>query len=94
MACEELSRDVRALQFVFGGLIKMPQFKAGDVVRISPIKGPWMIVEVCEENRAICFWFDKNDAYHRETFVIELLEVRKSDSSGISGFIGTRRGDS
>jgi len=51
----------------------MPQFKAGDVVRISPIKGPWMIIEACEENRAICFWFDKNDAYHRETFVPEFL---------------------
>jgi uncharacterized protein YodC (DUF2158 family) len=72
----------------------MPQFKAGDVVRISPIKGPGMISEECVEKRAICFWFDKNDAYHRETFVTECLEVRKSDSSGISGFIGSRRQDS
>ena len=69
----------------------MPQFKAGGVVRISPIKGPWMIIESCDEKTAVCFWFDKNDACHRETFATEFLEVRKSESSGISGFAGSLR---
>ena len=71
----------------------MTQFKAGDVVRISPIKGPWMVIESCENNRAVCFWFDKNDAWYRETFVTDFLEARKSESSGISGFVGSRRQD-
>ena len=71
----------------------MTLFKSGDVVRINPIKGPWMVIESCEDNRAVCFWFDNNDACHRETFVTDFLEVRKSESSGISGFIGSRRQD-
>ncbi len=69
----------------------MADFKPGDVVRVSPIKGPWMIVESCEGNNAICFWFDKNDTGHRETFVTAFLEQRKSETSGISGFAGARR---
>ena len=68
----------------------MAQFKLGDVVRVSPVKGPWMIVESCEGNNAVCFWFDKNDNGHRETFVTALLE-KKSETSGISGFAGARR---
>jgi uncharacterized protein YodC (DUF2158 family) len=74
-----------------GRIRKVAQFKAGDVVRINPIKGPWMIVESCEDNNAVCFWFDKTDAGHRETFVTGFLELRKSAASGISGFAGTRR---
>src|SRR5438046_1164594 len=46
----------------------MGDLKPGDVVRVSPLKGPWMIVESREDKSAVCFWFDKNDAYHRETF--------------------------
>jgi uncharacterized protein YodC (DUF2158 family) len=72
----------------------MPQFKAGDVVRISAIKGPWMIIESSDDKTAVCFWFDKNDACHRETFATELLEARKTESGGISGFVGSRRQDS
>ncbi|HYR42067.1 MAG TPA: hypothetical protein VER98_03520 [Terriglobia bacterium] len=68
----------------------MSQFKPGDVVRVSPVRGPWMIVESCEGNNAVCFWFDKNDTGHRETFVTAFLE-KKSETSGISGFAGARR---
>ena len=68
----------------------MAQFKPGDVVRVSPVKGPWMIVESCEGNNAVCFWFDKNDTGHRETFVTAFLEQKKSET-GISGFSGARR---
>ena len=68
----------------------MADFKPGDVVRVAPLKGPWMIVESCEEASASCFWFDKNDAGHREKFLVSLLESRKSDAAGISGFIGAR----
>jgi hypothetical protein len=68
----------------------MAQFIPGDVVRVSPVKGPWMIVESCEGNTAVCFWFDKNDTGHRETFVAAFLE-KKSETSGISGFAGARR---
>jgi uncharacterized protein YodC (DUF2158 family) len=71
----------------------MAQFKAGDVVRVSALKGPWMIVELCEDNNAVCFWFDKNDAGHRENFSPPLLELKKSEGSGISGFTGRRRAD-
>jgi len=67
------------------------EFKPGDVVRVSPIKGPWMLVESCAGNNAICFWFDKNDTGHRESFVSEFLELRKSETGGISGFAGARR---
>ena len=69
----------------------MADFKPGDVVRVAPLKGPWMIVESCEESSAFCFWFDKNDAGHREKFPMSLLEARKSDAAGISGFIGARQ---
>lgn len=69
----------------------MAAFKAGDVVRIQPIKGSWMIIESCDESSAVCFWFDKNDAGHRETFGTGLLEIRKSEPGGISGFAGLRR---
>jgi uncharacterized protein YodC (DUF2158 family) len=64
----------------------MAEFKAGDVVRVSPLKGPWMIVESCDGANAVCFWFDKNDAGHRETFAAALLEAKKSEATGISGF--------
>jgi len=69
----------------------MAQFKPGDVVRVSAVKGPWMIVESCKDDSAVCFWFDKNDAGYRETFATDFLEQRKSEAAGISGFIGTRR---
>jgi uncharacterized protein YodC (DUF2158 family) len=69
----------------------MAEFKPGDVVRVSAVKGPWMIVESCEDRNTVCFWFDKNDAGHRETFVTAFLEHGKSETSGISGFIGSRR---
>ena len=68
----------------------MAEFKAGDVVRVSPLKGPWMIIESCEAGNAVCFWFDKDDAGHRETFPTVLLEAKKSEATGISGFIGAR----
>ena len=71
----------------------MAQFKPGEVVRVSAVKGPWMIVESCEENSAVCFWFDKNDNGHRETFASAFLEQKKSESGGISGFMGARRKD-
>ena len=71
----------------------MADFKPGDVVRVSPIKGPWMLVESCEGNTTVCFWFDKNDTGHRESFVSGFLELRKSETSGISGFAGARRKD-
>jgi uncharacterized protein YodC (DUF2158 family) len=69
----------------------MADFKPGDVVRVRPIKGPWMVVESCEGRSAVCFWFDKNDTWRKETFISELLEQRKSETSGISGF--TRRNE-
>ena len=69
----------------------MAQFKPGDVVRVNPTKGPWMIVESCDDNNAVCFWFDKNDAGHRESFATAFLELKKSETSGISGFAGSRR---
>ena len=69
----------------------MADFKPGDVVRVSPIKGPWMVVESCEGHSIACFWFDKNDTGHRETFAAAFLEQRKSETSGISGFAGSRR---
>ena len=69
----------------------MADFKPGDVVRVSPIKGPWMMIESCEGKRAVCMWFDKNDIWQKETFVTDFLEQRKSDTSGISGFAGPRR---
>jgi uncharacterized protein YodC (DUF2158 family) len=69
----------------------MAQFKPGDVVRVSAVKGPWMIVESCDDRNAVCFWFDKNDAGHRESFATGCLEQKKSEAGGISGFIGTRR---
>ena len=69
----------------------MADLKSGDVVRVSPLKGPWMIVESCEDQSAVCFWFDKNDAYHRETFSTAVLEPKKSETSGISGFAGSLR---
>jgi hypothetical protein len=69
----------------------MADFKPGDVVRVSPIKGPWMVVESCEGHTTVCFWFDKNDTWHRETFVNAFLELRKSETSGISGFAAPRR---
>jgi uncharacterized protein YodC (DUF2158 family) len=68
----------------------MPEFKPGDVVRVSPIKGPWMIVESFQEDKAVCFWFDKDDAGHRDTFAAALLEHKKSETGGISGFAGSR----
>ena len=71
----------------------MAEFKPGDVVRVSPIKGPWMLVESCDGINIICFWFDKNDNGHRESFVNEFLELRKSETSGISGFVSARRKD-
>lgn len=66
-------------------------FKAGDVVRLKPVKGPWMLVESCDGNAAVCFWFDKNDAGHRETFPTSFLEAKKSESGGIAGFAGVQR---
>jgi len=69
----------------------MPEFKPGDVVRVSPIKGPWMVVESSEGQRAVCFWFDKTDIWHKETFVTAFLEQKKSETGGISGFAGSRR---
>ena len=69
----------------------MADLKPGDVVRVSPLKGPWMIVESREDKSAVCFWFDKNDAYHRETFSLAVLEPKKSETSGISGFAGSPR---
>ncbi len=69
----------------------MAQFKPGDVVRVESIKGPWMIVESCEGDKAVCFWFDKSDAGYRETFDTAFLEMRKSETGGISGFAGSRR---
>lgn len=68
----------------------MADFKPGDVVRVSPIKGPWMIIESCEQTQAVCFWFDKDDAGHRDTFAVAHLEQKKSDTGGISGFARTR----
>jgi len=50
-----------------------------------------MIVESCEGKTAVCFWFDKNDAYHRQTFSSSFLEPKKSETSGISGFAGSPR---
>jgi len=70
---------------------KMGDLKPGDVVRVSPLKGPWMIAESCEGKSAVCFWFDKNDAHHRETFSTSILEPKKSETSGISGFAGSLR---
>ena len=70
----------------------MADLKPGDVVRVSPIKGPWMVVESCEGQSAVCMWFDKNDTWHRETFVTAFLEQKKSEP-GISGFAGSRRTD-
>jgi uncharacterized protein YodC (DUF2158 family) len=70
---------------------EMAEFKPGDVVRVAPIKGPWMIVESCGESTAECFWFDKDDAGHRETFATAFLEQKKTETSGISGFAGSRR---
>ena len=67
----------------------MAEFKSGDVVRVASLKGPWMLVESCEGQHAVCFWFDKNDAPQKETFSTVFLEQRKSESGGISGF--TRR---
>jgi hypothetical protein len=49
-----------------------------------------MVVESCEGQSAVCMWFDKNDAWHRETFVTAFLEQKKSEA-GISGFAGSRR---
>jgi uncharacterized protein YodC (DUF2158 family) len=69
----------------------MAQFKSGDVVRISAVKGPWMIVESCDDHSAVCFWFDKTDAGHRESFPADFLEQKKTDTGGISGFAGARR---
>jgi uncharacterized protein YodC (DUF2158 family) len=69
----------------------MAELKPGDVVRVSPIKGPWMVVESSEGQKAVCFWFDKNAAWHRETFVTAFLDQRKSETSGISGFAGSPR---
>ena len=69
----------------------MADFKPGDVVRVSPIKGPWMLVESCEGQSAVCTWFDKNDRWHQETFVTAFLEQRKSETIGISGFAGLPR---
>ena len=68
----------------------MAEFKSGDVVRVGSLKGPWMILESCEATTAVCFWFDKNDAAHRETFPTALLEAKKSEATGISGFVGGR----
>jgi uncharacterized protein YodC (DUF2158 family) len=67
------------------------QFKPGEVVRLHPIKGPWMLIESCDENSAVCFWFDKTDAGHRETFLNTFLEAKKSETAGVAGFAGTRR---
>ena len=69
----------------------MAEFKPGAVVRVDVLKGPWMIVESCEGNRTTCFWFDKDDAPHRETFATVVLEQKKSESGGISGFAGSLR---
>ncbi len=69
----------------------MADLKPGDVVRVGALKGPWMIVESCEGKTAVCFWFDKNDAYHRQTFSSSVLEPKKSETSGISGFAGSPR---
>jgi uncharacterized protein YodC (DUF2158 family) len=69
----------------------MADYKPGDVVRVSPIKGPWMIVESCGDQSATCLWFDKNDRWQKETFVTAFLEQRKSETSEISGFAAPRR---
>jgi len=71
----------------------MSEFKSGDVVRVSPIKGPWMIVESFQEDKAVCFWFDKDDAGHRDTFASAFVEQKKSETGGISGFAGSRSSD-
>ena len=68
----------------------MTEFKSGDVVRVSPLEGPWMIVESYDGTNAVCFWFDKNDAIHRDTFPTAILEAKKSEAPGVSGFIGVR----
>jgi uncharacterized protein YodC (DUF2158 family) len=69
----------------------MADFKPGDVVRVSPIEGPWMVVESCAGDSAVCMWFDKNDTWQKGTFVTAFLEQRKSESGGISGFAGPHR---
>jgi uncharacterized protein YodC (DUF2158 family) len=68
----------------------MAEFKSGDVVRVGPIKGPWMMVESLQEDRVVCLWFDKDDAGHRDTFAAAFLEQKKSETGGISGFAGSR----
>ena len=64
----------------------MADYKPGDVVRVKPIKGPWMVVESCGDQNTVCTWFDKNDTWRKETFVTAFLEQRKIEPSEISGF--------
>ncbi len=54
------------------------ELKTGDIVRVTSIRGPYMLVDHVtegEDKKVVCRWYsEKDDMFRSETFRAELLE--------------------
>ena len=59
----------------------------GDTVKLDIDNSPNMSIEKVEGNNATCIWFDKNQRFNKEEFLLaDLVFIRKKDSKNGIGF--------
>lgn len=59
----------------------------GDTVQLNIDNSPNMAIEKVDGKNATCIWFDKNQRFNKEEFLIEdLIFIRKKDSKSGIGF--------
>lgn len=64
------------------------KIKEGDTVKLNIDNAPNMAIEKVSDNKtATCIWFDKNQRFNKEEFLIEdLVFIRKKDEKSGIGF--------
>ncbi len=63
------------------------KIEEGDTVKLNIDNSPNMTIENVNGKSATCIWFDKEQRFNKEDFLIEdLLFIRKKDSKSGIGF--------
>ena len=63
------------------------KIEEGDTVKLNIDNAPNMAIEKVAGKNATCIWFDKNQRFNKEEFLIEdLIFLRKKDEKNGIGF--------
>jgi uncharacterized protein YodC (DUF2158 family) len=56
------------------------ELKVNDVVKCNIENSPSMLITEISKNKAHCVWFDKNQVYREQVFLLDNLKVIKKGS--------------